>query len=142
MWPFAAKTSLILAGETLDAYHRLRGLLTHHQNAACKTISRGLLRSSAKMFGMLEGNKLLLESDSELTILMDFCIYSRHQKGKTVVEKYLAKLPPTDDADEKMVREAMAHPRFSMYRAEKVIRGSGLHVRDVGSPGTELEFAL
>ena len=102
-----------------------------HQNAAVKTISRTILRKCARMFDLLDGDTLLLESDSELTILMDFCIYSHRHRRTTLMAKYLAKLPPPQDADEMLLREAMAQPRYSMYRIEKIIQGSGLHVRDL-----------
>jgi len=120
----------ILACTDWEEYQRLRVILRQHQNAAVKTISGFTFRKCAKTFGMLDGNKLMLESESELTILMDFCIYSHRQK-RTLMEKYLAKLPPTDDADEKVVREAMSQSRYSMYRIEKIIQGSGLHVHDL-----------
>lgn len=115
----------------LEAYRHLRTILCQHQNAAVKTISRTTLHKCAKTFGMLDGNNLMLDSDSELTILMDFCIYSHRQKGKSLTGKYLAKLAPTEAGDEAVVREAMARPRYSMYRIEKSIPGSGLHVRDL-----------
>jgi hypothetical protein len=54
----------ILATTNWDEYRRLRVILRKHQNAAVKTISGTTFRKCAKTFGMLDGKKLMLESDT------------------------------------------------------------------------------
>ena len=79
----------------LRRHRRLRIILTNHQNSAVKAVPRTAFRKWAKTFGLVEGRKLLLESDGELTILLDFLIYHHRQRGTTLVQKYLATLPPS-----------------------------------------------
>lgn len=52
-----------------ERHRRLRAILRRHQNAVVETISRTALQRAAKEFGLLKGNKLLLETEDELTSL-------------------------------------------------------------------------
>ncbi len=120
----------------LKHYRRLRAILRRHQNAAVKTVPRTAFRTAARKLGLLEGDKLLLESEGELTILFDFLIYHHRQRGKTLVQRYLAKLPASDDPDERSVREAMASSRFSVYKVGQTHPPTGLNMHDHVRGGT------
>jgi hypothetical protein len=120
----------------LNHHRRLRAVLTRHQNLAVTTVPRTALRKWAGAFGLLEGNTLQLDSDGELTILFDFLVYHHRQRGKSLVQKYLAALPPTDDPDETLVRRAMAAPRFSMFEIAESHSFTGVTVRDRVRGGT------
>ena len=112
-------------------HRRLRAVLTHHQNRAVQSVPRTAFRKWAKTFGLGEGDKLLLESEGELTILLDFLIYHHRQRGRTLAQKYLAGLPPSDDPDETLVRRAMAGPRFAMFEVTESHSFTGVVVRDL-----------
>ena len=96
-----------------------------------KAVPRTAFRKWAKTFGLVEGRKLLLESDGELTILLDFLIYHHRQRGTTLVQKYLATLPPSDDPDETLVRQAMAGARYSMFEVLRAHSFTGVAVHDL-----------
>ena len=119
----------------LKHHRRLRAVLTSHQNRAVQSVPRTTFRKWAKTFGLVEGDKLLLESEGELTILLDFLIYHHRQRGKTLVQTYLAKLPLTDEPEEKLVRQAMAGPRFSMFEVRESHSFTGIVVRDLVQGG-------
>jgi hypothetical protein len=109
----------------------LRAVLTNHQNLAVRSVPRTAFRKWGKKFGLVEGDKLLLDSEGELTILFDFLIYHHRQRGRTLAQKYLAGLPPSDDPDETLVRRAMAGPRFSMFELMESHSFTGVVVRDL-----------
>ena len=120
----------------LTHHRRLRSILTSHQNQAVKSVPRTAFRKWGKTFGLVEGDKLLLESDGELTILFDFLIYHHRQRGRTLAQKYLGALPPSDNPDETLVRRAMAGPRFSMFKVTESQSFTGVVVRDLVRSGT------
>ena len=120
----------------LDHHRRLRAILKNHQNAAVKLAGGPAMRRAAKDFGLLRGKTLEIETDGELTILFDHAIYDRRHRGTTAVQRYLAGLAPTDDPDERLVREAMARHRYSMFEIEDVHPGTGLLLRDLVRGGT------
>lgn len=120
----------------LKHHRRLRAILTHHQNRAVQSVPRTAFRKWAKTFGLVEGDKLLLNSDGELTILLDFLIYHHRQRGRSLAQKYLARMPPTDDPDEMLVRRAMTTPRYSMLKIMESHSFTGVVVRDLVRGGT------
>ena len=114
----------------LKHHRRLRAILTRHQNLVVRSVPRTAFRKWAKTFGLLDGDKLLLGSEGELTILFDFLLYHHRQRGRTLAQKYLATLPPSDDPDETLVRRAMASPRFSAFEVVAAHSFAGVDVRD------------
>jgi hypothetical protein len=122
-----------------ERYQRLRTILRGHQNAAVATISKPLFTRTARAFGLLRGKQLELESDAELTILMDHVIYDRDDRGdrgETPVRRYLRQLRETNDPDERAVRDAMARQRYSVFEVASVHPGIGLVLRDLVRGGT------
>lgn len=115
----------------LELHRRWRAVLRGHQNRVVGTLARPVMRGVAIEFGLLEGDTLLLETNDELTILFDHLIYDRPQQGKTAVERYVAGLPATDDAHERIVREAMLGQRYSVFEIELAHKGTGVVMRDL-----------
>ena len=121
----------------LKRHHRLRAILIEHQNAVVTTVPRSALLSAAKRFGLAVGDRLLLETEGEMVILFDYLIYHHRQRDTTLVQKYLARLPETDDPDETLVRQAMGSPRFSMFEVEGAHSFIGVVVRDLVCGGSD-----
>ena len=115
----------------LARHRRRRQILRAHQNAAVDMISPTAMRRCARRVGLLDGDQLLLESESELIILKDHVIYDHRERGRSVVDRYLAKLPPSDDPDENTVHNAMAGARFSVFEVVGAVEGLGVFVNDV-----------
>ncbi|HUO10312.1 MAG TPA: hypothetical protein VM008_18545 [Phycisphaerae bacterium] len=88
-------------------------------------------RAAARKFGLLKGNTLLLEAESELIILGDFCIYSLRGRGETTVARYLATLPTTNSEDDAAVRDAMERTRYSIYRLEEQGKRAVMRFQDM-----------
>src|SRR3982750_1596939 len=120
----------------LERHQRLRAILRRHQNAAAATVPIPLMRKCGRDFGLLKGKQLQLETDGELIILMDHALYDRRDRGKTTAQRYLEKLPKTDDPDEATVRAAMAGHRYSLYEVATVHPGVGIVHRDLVRGGT------
>src|SRR5687768_14110791 len=115
----------------LNHHRRLRAILKNHQNRAAKTVPRTAFRKWARTFDLLVGDLLLVETDAELTILFDFLIYHPRQRGRTLAQKYLASLPPTNDPDETLIRHAMANPRYALLKVTASHSFTGVTARDL-----------
>ena len=124
----------------LDRHRRLRAVLQKHQNAAVKSLSKAAMQRAGEALGIMEGSQLYLETDAELTIFFDHALYDRTTRGKTPIQRYLAKLPTTDDPDEQLVRAAMADARVSLYLIEQLDGHHGVSFRDLTTG--ETRFAV
>lgn len=120
----------------LKHHRRLRAILSHHQNAAVETVPQTAFRKWGQTFGLLEGRNILLESEGELTIFFDFLVYHHRARGRTLARNYLAKLPPSDDPDEALVRHAMENPRFSIFKIVESHPFTGVAMHDLVRGGT------
>jgi hypothetical protein len=110
----------------LDLYRRRRKRLSAHCNRGAETLTRSVVRKVAGKLGVLDGDDLLLESESELFILMDFCLFAESRKGQTFMDRHLAAQPGADDADERAARHALRNNRFVVFEVRRLLPGTGL----------------
>ena len=117
--------------ELLPRYKRLRKAALRLNNRLVKTLSRSVLDEGGKKLGILQGNVLTLDSEDEIAVLMDYCIYDVRRRGANAVERDLAKSPPTPESDEMTLLQAMRQAYYSLFAVEAVERGVGVHVKDL-----------
>lgn len=117
--------------ELLARYKRLRRAGVALNNRLIETLSRSVLDEGGKKLGILKGNVLALDSEDELSVLMDYCIFDVRRGGLNAVERYLKKSPPPPDSDDGVLLQAMRQARYSLFAAEALEPGLGVHVRDL-----------
>ncbi|MCI0461510.1 MAG: SEC-C domain-containing protein, partial [Gemmataceae bacterium] len=74
---------------------------------------------------------LVLDSEDQIAVLMDYCIYEVRRRGRTAFEQYLADSPPAPDSDEMVLLKAMQQAHHSLFLVEAAERGVGVTVRDL-----------
>jgi hypothetical protein len=115
----------------LTRYQHLRQVGLRLNNRLVKTLAKRDLDEGGKKLGILKGNVLTLDSEDEIAVLMDYCLYDVRRQGVNAVERFLAKSPPPPDSDEMVLLQAMRQARFTLIAAESAERGVGVHVRDL-----------
>src|SRR5438105_4903900 len=88
-------------------YEHLRNVALRLNDRLVKTLSRRDLDEGGKKLGILRGNTLVLDTEDEIAVLMDYCIYDLRRKGSNAVERYLADSPPPAESDEMVLLQAM-----------------------------------
>jgi hypothetical protein len=104
---------------------RLNNLLVH-------TIPRKTLDECGRILGFLRKGVLAFETEDEMSLLMDYCIYYPGPDGRNLVAKYLEKSPPPADSDE-MVALQIDDPRLLLVVPDRR-RGTGCRRERSGSP--------
>ncbi len=117
--------------EMLARYQQLRQVALQLNNRLVKTLSRDVLNEGGRKLGILKKDVLVLDTEDEIAVLMDYCIYDVRRQGKNAVERYLADSPPPPGSDERLLLEAMLQARFSLLVVESAEPGLGVHVRDL-----------
>jgi hypothetical protein len=117
--------------ELLARYKHLRQVGLELNNRLVKTLSKSVLDEGGKKLGILKRNVLTLDTEDELSVLMDYCIYDVRRKGANAVEHYLTASPPAADSDEMVLLQAMRQARFTVVAVESAEPGVGVHVRDL-----------
>jgi hypothetical protein len=117
--------------ELLARYQHLRQIGLQLNNRLVETLSRNVLDEGGKKLGILKKNVLVLDSEDEMAVLMDYCIHNVRRQGVNAIERYLMDSPPSPDSDEMMLLQAMRQARYSLFAVESVEPGVGVHVRDL-----------
>src|SRR5437764_3440116 len=115
----------------LARYKHLRQAGLELNNRLVKTLPRSVLDEGGKKLGILKKNVLVLDTEDEIAVLMDYCIYDIRRQGINAVERYLAESPPPADSDEMVILQAMRQARYSLFMVEATAPGVGVHVRDL-----------
>jgi hypothetical protein len=105
------------------------GLQLNHR--VVETLPKNVLDEGGKKLGILKKKVLVLDSEDEIAVLMDYCIYEVRRRGKNAVERYLEESPPPADSDEKVLLEAMRQARYCLLLVQGLERGVGAHVHDL-----------
>jgi hypothetical protein len=119
-------------GPEVDAeYIRLRSVARALNNRLVKTLSRAVMGEGGKKLGILKGNTLVLDSEDEIAVLMDFCIYNVRRDGRNAVERFLATSPPPPESDEMLILRAMQNAWYSLFRVGSSAPGTGIATFDL-----------
>jgi hypothetical protein len=117
--------------ELVPRYQDLRKVALRLNNRLAESLSRSILDEGGKKLGILRGNTLVLDTEDEIAVLMDYCIYDVRRKGLNAVERYLAESPPPADSDEMILHQAMRHARYSLFAVEALEPRVGVQVHDL-----------
>src|SRR6476659_8597276 len=98
--------------ELLPRYKKLREAGVQLNRRLVKTLSRSVMGEGGRKLGILEGNELLLDTEDEMSVLMDYCIHDVRRYGLNAVERYLQSSPPPADSDEWVLLQALRVSRF------------------------------
>ena len=79
-------------------YLRLREMGRALNHRLVETLSRSVMDEGGRKLGVLEKDTLILGSEDELAVLMDYCIYNIYRGGRNAAQKMLAE-PESPDAN-------------------------------------------
>jgi hypothetical protein len=89
------------------------------------------LEEGAQKLGLLDGHKIVLRSESEAAVLMDYCIFNVVRQGKNAVERYLDEAPLASDEIELDYWQAMRSATYAWIVVESVVPSVGCHIKNL-----------
>lgn len=124
--------------ELVARYQRLRAASSKLGNRLLGGLPKDVLDEGAAKLGVLHRGKLVFNSEGELAVLMDYCIYHVYRHGRNAVEEYLAEATRHLSDEERLCLLSMQRASYSVFLVESVEPGLGIHVRDLSSGETGL----
>ena len=115
----------------LKDYSKLRKELKRLHGTLVKQLDDSDLDEAGIALGLLDGDVLSVGVEEEITVLIDHCLYSSRQDGKTVLEAYGESRKLKPGTPRRRLLDAMADSRFSVYRFDRIHRGVGAEVSDL-----------
>lgn len=114
-------------------YRRLRAAAYNLGNKLASTLPADVIHEGGKKLGLLHGRKLILDSEDQLSVLMDYCIYNVFRDDRNAIDRYLANLPDEPSEEEAICLQAMQRATYTVVMIETLQPGLGAMVRDLRS---------
>jgi len=112
-------------------YKRLRKVGRELNNRIFETLSREAIEQTARRLGMWRDGTLVLETQDEMSVLMDHAIHGYFEDGRNAVDRYVEAHPPQPASDEAAVLWAARQAFFAIPKVEEVVPGVGVWARDL-----------
>jgi len=119
--------------ELVARYKHIRSVSRELAGRLIERMPRDILDEGAEKLGVLHEGTLVFDSEEEMAVLMDYCLYDIARQGRTLVEQHLVESPPDPDSDEMTVLRSMQHAVYSVFEVEAVEPGLGFVAQDLGS---------
>lgn len=117
--------------ELLPRYKHLRQVGLQLNTRLVETLSRSAMSEGGRKLEILDGDLLLLDTEDEIAVLMDYSLHDVRRHGINAIEAFLRSSPPAQDSDEWVLLQALRQSRFSLFAVESVERDVGVLVRDL-----------
>jgi hypothetical protein len=114
----------------LPTYLRLRKIGMGLNHKLVQSLSKDIMDEGGQKLGILQKGTLVLGSEDELSVMMDYCIYNVYRGGRNAVQTMLADSPPSNP-DELALLEAQSKARYSIFQVSDVEKGVGVTLVDL-----------
>jgi hypothetical protein len=121
----------------LPRYRELRRVGIELNTKLSHTLSQSEMGEGGRRLGILEGDTLVLDTEDEIAVLMDYCLHDVRRYGVTPIERYIQTSPPAPDSDEWILLQALRQSRFSVFVVKSVEPEVGVQVEDLLRGGGE-----
>lgn len=117
--------------EFLERYKPLKFTLMQLHSTIHDELSAQSDKNAGKKLGLMRKNVLTFETESQLPIFQDYCLYDCRVSGKNAIQRYAARHPQLPDSIEKTCLDAMLDARFSVYAVQDILEGYGVMFQDI-----------
>lgn len=115
----------------LPRYRELRRVGLELNTKLGHTVTRSEMNEGGRRLGILEGDTLVLDTEDEIAVLMDYCLHDVRRYGVTPIERYIQTSPPAPDSDECVLLQSLRQSRFSVFVVKSVEPEVGVQVEDL-----------
>jgi hypothetical protein len=129
----ASATAVSFTPTTVDIerYRRLRTVSQHLNQKVIKTLPEDAMLETGRRLGILQGRTFLLDSEDELSVVMDCCLHDLMQDGKNAMEWYLENHSSLASPDERELLEAFRLAQYRIVFPLSRVEGAGLYFKDL-----------
>jgi hypothetical protein len=92
-----------------------------------KTLLKDDIKAAARKLDMLRGNTIMMETEDEAGVMMDYAIHEIRHDSMNAVDRLLMKLSPTEDSIEYRLLRSMQNCQYVLLEVIEVVKGFGVH---------------
>jgi hypothetical protein len=117
--------------QALAEYKSLRAKSRHLNSTLTKLLPKSAIMDAAQKLGLRKGKLLTFGDEDEISILLDYCLYSFRRSGKTIIERYLENTPLREKSEEMILLRAMVRSFYSIFVVQSIQKGRGVTLLDL-----------
>jgi hypothetical protein len=111
---------------SLEPYRRYRAAAKPLTRKITKAlITKAVINRTARALGLGQNNRLVFDSEDDISVLADFAFYEVLQQGHSLVQKYQEEVGPSDELEQALL-DAMVKAKTGLFRVEGVSNQKGL----------------
>ena len=115
----------------LEQYKTFRTVGIDLNTLLVKQLPQAAIEECGKKLGILKKGTLILDSEDELAVLMDYALFHYRRNGINVVSRYLSLSPPDEFSVEMTLLQAMLKARYSLFSVKATVPNKGLVLIDL-----------
>ena len=124
------RSLLSIIRRLLETYDRKRKISSRLSNEFVQVLDKDKINEAGRRLGILQGDTLVLDSQDEICVVMDFAIRYLYTDGKNAIERYPECARRPLDSEALDVVRRMAVSRYRILDIDEVEPGVGLTVTD------------
>jgi len=110
----------------LTDYKTLRSKGLELNKSLVELLSKEDIHTAARRLGVLHRNTLVLETEGDLSVLMDYALHDIFHDGLNAIGRYLRDTPPPGGSDELRILHSLQKSRHSILQVKSRIPGLGV----------------
>lgn len=114
----------------LRDYKELRRLSVAVNTRLAEMLGEREIKAAASALGVRHGNRLELQTEDEISVVMDYAIHNVFRDGLNAVQRLLDEKPPAEGSNELRLLRAMQDSHYSIFDVQTPIRGFGVRGLD------------
>ncbi len=112
-------------------YRQLRQAGLKLNNRLLTLLNKKIIDQGGMDLGILQKNRIVLDTEDEGAVLMDYCIHDLREQNANAIERLLTTAPPEPESEAFILLHALCKARFSLFAVEAIERNVGVGVRDM-----------
>jgi hypothetical protein len=121
--------------EDVERYRIFRTLSMDLCDRIVKTIPGRAYDEIGNALGIRHKDILVFDTEDVASVLMDCCIFDWFEDGRNLVQRYADTCPAAPETDESFLLNGYCRATYGILAVLGIVRGSGLHCRDVLNGG-------
>jgi hypothetical protein len=110
----------------LEDYRQLRATGLKLNLALHQMLGRVDVQTAARRLGMMSGDTLVLETEDEIAVVLDFAFHNVWHNGNTVIDRKLLENPPAPGSTEDRLLRALQQSFHTLIEVQRTIPGFGI----------------
>jgi hypothetical protein len=112
-------------------YRQLRSEGVALSSDLIKTLKSDDIGAAASALGILKGREILLDTEDQAGVLMDYALFDIWHDGRNAVQRYWEQTNPPPESARGRLLEAMVRAQYTILKVTQPLPGVGVMARDL-----------